>query len=257
MTETVKKKRSVFASLRIRSLGGFAFLLLVIALIVGGTSAVINWMTDSNRMPLKQLVVQGNLHYLTTNDVRQTILHMGHLGTFLTQNVDQIQTALDTMPWVAQASVRKEWPDVIKVFLVEHVPAAIWNGQYIVDKKGDVFKAPAEQVTDLHLVGLYGPEGTSSLMLTTLHELQGILNQGNFHIATLTLNEWHSWQLQLTNGIQLELGQDDINQRLERFTWLYPQFIKQDKPIAYVDLRYSNGAAVGWKSASNNNKSMR
>ncbi|GAL06478.1 cell division protein FtsQ [Photobacterium aphoticum] len=37
-------------------------------------------MTDANRLPLSQLVIQGELHYLTPNDVRAGIQQLDHLA---------------------------------------------------------------------------------------------------------------------------------------------------------------------------------
>jgi len=226
---------------------GLAFFLFVIGFIAWLFSAAMNWMTDANKLPLSQLVIQGKLDYLKTDDVRQGILQLDQLGSFMTQNVDQIQLTLEALPWVARASVRKQWPDSIKVFLVEHQPAAIWNQRYLVNTEGAVFRAPAEQVTNLSLVELAGPDGNSQEVLTALYEMQPRLQLAGFEIATLTLNERRAWRIWLTNGVRLELGREARMERLERFIGLYPELEQQGKAIEYVDLRYDTGAAVGWK----------
>jgi cell division protein FtsQ len=43
---------------------------------------------------------------------------------------------------VAQVSVRKKWPNKIKVYLTEQDVAARWNGNRFVNTKGEVFSAP-------------------------------------------------------------------------------------------------------------------
>lgn len=247
MTDAVLKRVSLPSSAMAVNWGGVAFFLFVIGFIAWLFSAGINWMTDANRLPLSQLVIQGELEYLSADDVRQGILQLEHLGSFMTQDVDEIQLALEALPWISRASVRKQWPDSIKVFLVEHQPSAIWNQQYLVNTGGAVFRAPAEQVIDLSLPGLTGPDGSSQEVLAALQEMQPRLQRAGFEIATLALNERRAWRVWLTNGVRLELGRDARMERLERFIGLYPELEQQGKAIEYVDLRYDTGAAVGWK----------
>ncbi|MGF1685863.1 cell division protein FtsQ/DivIB [Photobacterium japonica] len=225
--------------------GGIGFFLFVIGFVVWLFSAAIQWMTDANRLPLSQLVIQGELHYLTPNDVRTGIQKLDHLGSFMTQNVDDIQHVLEAMPWVAQAAVRKQWPDTLKVYLVEQQPVASWDNQFLVNPDGVVFTAPMAQAGQ-NLVALSGPDGSSQEVLTVWREMQPMLQRAGFDIAQLALNERRAWRVWLTNGIRLELGRSERMERLERFISLSPELEQQGKAIEYVDLRYDTGAAVGW-----------
>jgi len=246
MADAVLKRVSLPPSATAAHWGGAAFFLFVIGFIAWLFSAGINWMTDANRLPLSQLVIQGKLEYLSADEVRQGILQLDHLGSFMTQDVDKIQLALEALPWISRASVRKQWPDSIKVFLVEHQPAAIWNQQHLVNTEGTVFRALAEQVREKSLAELTGPEGSSREVLAALHEMQPRLQLAGFEIASLALNERRAWRAWLTNGVRLELGREARMERLERFIGLYPELEQQGKAIEYVDLRYDTGAAVGW-----------
>ncbi|PQJ67922.1 cell division protein FtsQ/DivIB [Photobacterium angustum] len=228
--------------------GGLAFFLFVIGFTVWLFSATKSWMTDTNRLPLSQLVIQGQLHYLTKDNVRQTILTIDHLGTFMTQDVNTIQAHVEALPWVAHAAVRKQWPDTIKVFIVENQPVAQWDHKYLVNKDGQVFKAPAEQVADLNLTNLSGPEASSEEVLAALREMRPLLKKAGLSIASLSLNERRAWRILLANGITLDLGREARMERLKRFIEIYPELVKLNKPIEYVDLRYDTGAAVGWKT---------
>ncbi|MGF1700013.1 cell division protein FtsQ/DivIB [Photobacterium makurazakiensis] len=245
MADSVLNKIPRSPTVAIGRWGGLAFFVFVIIFVAWIFSAAINWMTDANRLPLSQLVIQGELSYLTPNDVRDGILQLEQLGSFMTQDVDDIQHALESMPWIARAAVRKQWPETLKVFLVEHEPVAFWNEQYLVNTSGDVFYAPLEQAGK-SLIGLAGPEGSSQQVLSAMHEMQPRLQLAGFEIATLALNERRAWRVWLTNGIRLELGREARMERLNRFISLYPELEQQGKAIEYVDLRYDTGAAVGW-----------
>ena len=81
---------------------GIVFLLLVMGIMVAGGLVVLKWMNDASRLPLSKLVVTGETHYTTHDDIRQAILSLGAPGTFMSQNVDIIQQQIERLPWIKQ-----------------------------------------------------------------------------------------------------------------------------------------------------------
>ncbi len=114
-------------------------------------------MLDEQRLPLSKVVIQGELAYTSDQDVQRALGKVEHIGTFMSQDVDELQQALIQLPWVFQASIRKQWPDIIKVYLVEHKASAIWNGTTLLNDTGDIFNGDVAQLTE-EKVKLYGPE---------------------------------------------------------------------------------------------------
>jgi cell division protein FtsQ len=56
--------------------------------------------------------------------------------------------------------------------------------------------------------------------------------------------------VELDNGIEVRLGREDATERLARFSALaLPALAAKLATVAYVDMRYTNGFAVGWKTA--------
>ena len=45
----------------------------------------------------------------------------------MTQDVNIIQQQIERMPWIRQVTVRKQWPDELKIHLVEYVPFTRWE----------------------------------------------------------------------------------------------------------------------------------
>lgn len=74
----------------------------------------------------------------------------------MTQDVNIIQSQIERLPWIKQASVRKQWPDELKIHLVEYVPIARWNDQHMVDVDGNSFSVPSDRVNKQNLPMLYG-----------------------------------------------------------------------------------------------------
>lgn len=79
-------------------MAGVIFLLMVLGTILWGGWVVIGWMKDANRLPLSKLVVTGERHYTTNDDIRQAILALGAPGTFMTQDVNIIQQQIERLP---------------------------------------------------------------------------------------------------------------------------------------------------------------
>jgi len=210
-------------------------------------------MEDAQRLPLSKLVVTGERHYTRNDDIRQSILALGAPGTFMTQDVNIIQNQIERLPWIKQASVRKQWPDELKIHLVEYVPIARWNDQHMIDTDGTAFSVPADRASKQNLPLLYGPEGSENEVLQGYRAMGQVLAKDKFTLKDAAMTARRSWQVTLSNDIKLNLGRDDTMKRLERFVELYPVLQQQaqtdGKRISYVDLRYDSGAAVGWEPA--------
>ena len=231
-------------------LAGIIFLLMVLGVMLAGGFVVVKWMNDASRLPLSRLVVTGQTHYTTNDDIRQAILSLGAPGTFMSQDVDVIQQQIERLPWIQQVSVRKQWPDELKIHLVEYVPVARWNDLHMVDAEGKSFSVPADHVGKEELPMLYGPEGSESEVLTGYHQMSDLLAASKFKLKAASMTARRSWQLVLSDDVRLELGRTEDMKRLKRFIQLYPTLQQQaqteNKRISYVDLRYDSGAAVGW-----------
>lgn len=234
-------------------LAGIVFLMMVLGVMLAGGLVVVKWMNDASRLPLSKLVVTGQTHYTTNDDIRQAILALGAPGTFMSQDVDVIQQQIERLPWIQQVSVRKQWPDELKIHLVEYVPVARWNDLHMVDADGKSFTVPASHVGKEEMPMLYGPEGSETEVLTGYHQMSDLLAASKFKLKVASMTARRSWQLVLSDDVRLELGRNEDMKRLKRFIQLYPTLQQQaqaeNKRISYVDLRYDSGAAVGWAPA--------
>lgn len=234
-------------------LAGIVFLMMVLGVMLAGGFVVVKWMNDASRLPLSKLVVTGQTHYTTDDDIRQAILSLGEPGTFMSQDVDVIQQQIERLPWIQQVSVRKQWPDELKIHLVEYVPVARWNDLHMVDADGKSFTVPANHIGKQEMPMLYGPEGNEKEVLAGYHQMSDLLAASKFKLKVASMTARRSWQLVLSDDVRLELGRNEDMKRLKRFIQLYPTLQQQaqaeNKRISYVDLRYDSGAAVGWAPA--------
>ncbi|HBC7440967.1 TPA: cell division protein FtsQ [Morganella morganii] len=228
-------------------LAGLLFFLMVLGTLVWGGLMVLNWMKDADRLPMSKLVLTGERHYTTNDNVRKAVLSLETPGTFMTLDVNEVQQQLERIPWLRQVTVRKQWPDELKIHLVEYVPYARWNDSQMVDDAGRVFSLPAELTEKDSFPMLYGAQGSEQDVLSGYREMAQQLSGAGLKIKSASMSPRHAWQLVLDNDVRVELGRLDTKGRLQRFIELYPTLTQeQDKRVDYVDLRYDSGAAVGW-----------
>ncbi len=164
-------------------------------------------------------------------------------GNFFTVDVDRVRQALEKQPWVRAVSIRREFPDRLVVRLEEHQALARWNQSALVNRQGEIFTADSEQL----LPGFTGPDSASAEVAQQYLQLSKQLAPLNLQVAQLALSARHAWQLRLNNGMVLELGREDMQQRLERFVAVQRtegRGLRTEGGVTYVDLRYRNGFAV-------------
>lgn len=199
---------------------------------------------------LKTLVVEGRLHHVSVGAVREAVAKQLKGQGFFRVDLDRMQNMVEAMPWVARANVRRSWPHTLVVGVVEQVPVATWDGVGLLNADGKVFVAQAHAIPAA-LPQLVGPDGASGRVLQTFTEMSAVLENDGLQIRKLTLNPRGGWRLLLDDGIEVRLGRDDMSARLARFARIVVQALNRKlDEINYVDMRYTNGFAVGWKAVA-------
>lgn len=230
-----------------RFIGGMAFLLILLGTIVYGGLAIKSWSEDEQQAPLNEVSVSGTRLYIEDTNIER-LIRQSQPGSFFELNVELAHKDVEAMPWVYRASVRKRWPNSLKVYVVEQSPAAHWNDDLLLNQYGETFDGSIGPDKPAPLIPcLFGPGGSEQTVLQGYRAMQALLKGAGLYIDELFLSERFAWNLKLKNGISLNLGRKEFIDRLQRFIDLYPLLMKQDKAVDYVDLRYDTGLAVGWK----------
>ena len=260
----MKNKQSVSVNQQVLSFGlGLAFFLCVLISLISIAWWLTNRLIDQESLPINSVVISGEMPYTTRDEVLAAMDNI-NLGNFFQVDVNEIQSQVSALPWVYSAAVRKQWPNEVKIYIVDQTPVALWNGDFILNQFGKAFQADTQQLTQA-LPQFFGPEGSELLALENFINLNDLLEYRNLAIDELVLSERFSWQLTLNNGVMLNLGREERVKRVQRFMDVYPlikthleQQSKQknnDKKqlkqaVDYIDLRYDTGLAVGWKSVA-------
>ena len=220
-------------------LGNVVFLAFFSLLTYSGTL----WLMDR---PINSVRIEGRFERVTAVQVEAAMSPYLEEG-FLSLDIDDVQDAVERLPWVERASIRRSWPAALSIDLVEEQAAARWGENGLLNVYGELFVREAKHVP-AELPRLSGPDGTQLQVAKRFFELNARLQQRGLTAVSLGLDARGSWDLGLSNGVQVRLGAIAVDDRAARF------FVALDTVVAplseqvnYVDMRYTNGFAVGWK----------
>lgn len=224
----------------------FYFLKLTLyALVLAAAFYGFNRLSFSDAFPIKQVRVAG-VKRLDRQEVKNLLLPLVSHGFFAIR-IDAIRDRLVQLPWVADISVARAWPDQVNITIIEKEAVAKWGDQALLSTAGDVF-SPRVETYPQGLPMLNAPLGKQIITLEYFAKINRLLLPLHAKISSLTLSPYATWTLQLDNGITLQLGHKDVLARLDEFVRVYPKIVGQRAgDVEYVDLRYPNGFAVKWK----------
>jgi cell division protein FtsQ len=219
---------------------------LAVALVVLPVVAVMNGWIGANRWPLRTLRVEGKLQRVDPALLQKALLPYARRGFFAVR-LDDAQAAVARLPWVEHAEVRKRWPDVLEVRVVEHRPFARWGESRLLSEEGQLFAARGVAVPKT-LPLLDGPPGREAEVMALYGESRDLFAAAGLDVRTLALDRRGSWSLQLSNGLDVLVGSREARSRMSRFARLLPQVLAQrrDATLQRADLRYTNGFALTW-----------
>jgi cell division protein FtsQ len=205
--------------------------------------AIVNGWIGADRWPLRTLRIEGRLQRVDAQQLRATVLPYAANGFFAVRLGDA-QAAVAKLPWVEHAEVRKRWPDVLQVRIVEHRPFAQWGKDRLLSEHGRLF--PAQGVPK-GLPLLDGPDARVADVVALYNESRVLFAPSGIDVRALNLDRRGSWSLTLSNGTQVIVGSSEARLRLTRFARLLPQLLSQKQlPLTRADLRYTNGFALVW-----------
>ncbi len=163
---------------------------------------------------------------------------------FFSVDVPTMQARFKQLPWVDRVQIRRIWPDQLVIHLIEHVAVASWQKNSLFSASGELFYPPHASLP-ASLPALHGVAGHEQEVFSTLQLMQQALAPTALTIVRLEQNPRSAWQAVLSNGMVLVLGRQQPMQRLQRFVVAYRQLLQTVPQVKIIDLRYSNGMAVG------------
>ena len=211
-------------------------------------------LSNPSTLPVNKIRVHGAFV-----NVDEAMLHRAVAGVvaggYFNVDVERVREEVEQLAWVSEASVRRVWPDTLSVSVVEQQPIAVSKKLGLINSKGDVFR-PLKKVIPNSLPVFEGSKNLNKLMLSKYYEMNTLLESIERKITYLKIDDRHAIELKLDNGLKVVLGRGDSVHRLERLLRIYTKILaSRVNDIEVIDLRYTNGMAIGWKKKLENNKS--
>ncbi|MDP2561465.1 cell division protein FtsQ/DivIB [Psychrobium sp. 1_MG-2023] len=204
---------------------------------------------NAQDMPLSTLQITGTRPYSSDLDVQQALMPLSEKESFFSVEMTDVKETVELVPWIKEATVRRQWPNGLIIHVTDQMPVAHWNEQHLLNIDGDVFLAPKDKIEQV-LPQFYGPDNVPKDVLVGYRALLPLFLAEGLKLKEIHLSERESWSVILADGTKLILGRANKvirNARVERFLKVYKHVIPPSKAINYVDLRYDTGFAVNWK----------
>lgn len=222
--------------------GGALFAILVTLALGSAVSHV----HDPGTLPIRHVRINGEFRHLSPASLQEAASDVVR-GGFFNVNVDTVRAALMREPWVQDVIVRRVWPDSLSLHVTEQVPVARWADSALLNDKAQTF-APERGTWPSGLPRISGPAGAESTLFEQYRRMTAALEPLGLKVARVDLDERRSWSLTIERGPEVILGRRESMSRFDRFTTVLPGHLLETlERIAVVDMRYTNGFAVGWK----------
>jgi cell division protein FtsQ len=215
----------------------------LLALLGGGYYASA-WLLNR---PIETVRLSGPFQRVSAIQIEALVEPYARAG-FLDVDLDATRRDLTALPWVATAEVRRRWPGTLEVEVREEKPIACWGERGLLNAAGELFLPDAGHVP-AELPRLNGPPGTEAQVTQRYFAVQEQLEHRGMSAVSMTLDERGAWSFQTSTGLQVRLGAKSVDERVARFFQVLDRTLSHMAgEVDYVDMRYPNGFAIGWKN---------
>ena len=200
--------------------------------------------------PIDQVTLEGRFQRVSPLELEQAVRKRVDGAGLVSVDLAALQRAVEALPWVDRATVARAWPRGLRIEVTEQVAAARWGADGLLNARGELFLTGARFLPP-ELPRLSGPAGSEGTVARRYLAIQGRLAEGGVRLTALRLDARGAWEIDLANGVRIRLGRRDFDERFERFVAAALRLVSQrGAELAYVDMRYSNGFAAGWRNGT-------
>lgn len=226
---------------------------------------------SSSLSQIKTVQIVAPVKYVTEQEIKDLVTTKISGKGFFNINMQAIKAKLKQNPWVYDVEIIKIWPDKIRITFEEDSPLAYLNNNGIITSRNravvnltnslnDTLLATDDQNDRSFIPMLVTSENKYKKLCDTLEKLEISVKPIDVRIKKLVMSQRNSIYVELSNGLTILLGTNDIINRMNRLVKLYDilnkdnQFNSKDGHAQfkyYVDMRYRNGLAIGKQQEQN------
>jgi len=200
---------------------------------------------DMLELPVRRIEIEGSFQRVSKLEIATA---SGALGeSIISLDLNAVRERISDLSWVDEVRLRRVWPDTLKVSFTEHLAAARWGESGLLNTRGELF-AEDDRQEYRELPRLDGPDGSHRRVAIRYLEIRDRLTAAGFLLDELRMDPRGAFSIQLVGGMSVRIGREDIDARIDRFFDVAVPALSGDLGrVNYVDMRYPNGFAVGWR----------
>lgn len=199
-------------------------------------------MTALAGLRITDVVIQGRAN--TPEPLLRAAIGVNKGDPILGFSVEQARQRIESLSWVEQATVERQLPGTVVVYLKERRPFAIWQNQgrfVLIDRNGQV--VANQNVAEFRQLPLVVGPGAPTDAATLIDALTDRPDLQKRVVAAVRVGE-RRWNLQLTNGTSVMLPEGHAVEAIDRLMQLQQQHELLDRPLAAIDLRLGDRLVV-------------
>ena len=216
---------------------------------------------DPAQFRITAIEVRGHFHRVDAAQVKAAVEN-GLRGNYFSVDLADVAKNAESLAWVFRASVRRQWPGLLAVDVVEVQPVAQWGtGHWVHIGGAIVARDDADKVAELrhalpsNLLGdlpqLSAPDAHQAAVWAAYQRWSKLFADLDLRIDEMHLDARGLWRLRVSPGaVEVIVARENAQARIAQFIGAlrHPQMADFSK-MRSVDLRHPNGFAVGWKGA--------
>ncbi|MEZ0149799.1 MAG: cell division protein FtsQ/DivIB [Candidatus Reddybacter sp.] len=243
-----REARSSDALLRVlewlKSLARFSLLAAVLVAFTVGSVSLYRYIDR----PLARIAVTSPYQRVAQSEIEVLVGDITS-GGFISLDLTVVRERLEAHPWIASASVRRQWPDRLQLSIVEEVPIARWRDSGFLNRSGVALKA-TDNSTLSSLPHLVGPEGSSRRVMSEFRDVSELMFSQDLKVVAFSVDAHGARSLTLASGHAVVLGRGDVIAKVRRFLTIWQgELASRQQEIKAIDARYDNGVAVSWQKS--------
>ena len=216
-------------------------------LLIFFTLFVFGFIYVSINQPITDINIEGDLKRVSKKGLESVVSDLKDQG-FLIVNQSKYKDKLEAIDWVKSVKINKEWPNTINLIVVEDDVIGLWNQRLLLNSSGELYALDQRVVPD-ELIQFFGPEDRENEVYNRYKLYNDELATRGILIEEIELDLRGSWVITIRPSIKIKLGEDNVEERFERFLTIWDQSLLENfELISYIDLRYSEGFVIKRKN---------